>query len=611
MTSTFLLFGPQSTRKGVVGMDVLPTTIPRTANEEWLKRTQESLARRSADGHTFNRLYDLLRDKRLVRFALNNVLENGGAKTPGIDGVTKDDLKLAEEREEYAHQIWRQLRKKTYRPSPVRRVYIPKPNGEMRPLGIPTIKDRVVQEMLRLILEPIYESKFYRLSFGFRPFRSTHHAAVELHWLIARHNYNYFVEGDIRKCFDRIHHEGLLSILRRVIKDESLIRVIRQMLKAGVMEDEAWRISDEGTPQGGIVSPLLANIYLNELDWYIASKWDLLTRNQRDTLKRHGMDCPMYIVRYADDFVIAIRGTKDKAEAIKQDVKEFLQRELALELSETKTLVTAASEGFDFLGFNIRLYREVALIKPSRKAVERFKATVKERIRTGFGNGDQAGIIYLNRYLLGWGAYYRRVSSSGVFHSLDHFVWGAVWRWTARLHMKSARQGNMKAHYAAHAIPYRFDLHKANRWHRSKHYGAWVDQKHTAAYIVTHLYFNHIAYVSRHPQLHPYLPGQREQLARRMKQLRLPASHEPDLPQYGVYGAEWRDVRAESLERVGYKCMQCGAFLKGRQATVHHVRKLNSFRRRTTAHQLENLLPACPKCHAALETQGNQGGRSS
>jgi group II intron reverse transcriptase/maturase len=220
-------------------MDVLPTTIPLTATEEWLKRTQESLALRSADGHTFNRLYDLLRDKRLVRLALNNVLENGGAKTPGIDGVTKDDLKLAEEREEYAQQIWRQVRKKSYCPGPVRRVYIPKPNGDMRPLGIPTIKDRVVQEMLRLILEPIYESRFYRLSFGFRPSRSTHHAAVELHWLIARHHYNYFVEGDIRKCFDRIHHEKLLNILRRVIKDESFIRVIRQMLKAGVMEDEA------------------------------------------------------------------------------------------------------------------------------------------------------------------------------------------------------------------------------------------------------------------------------------------------------------------------------------------------------------------------------------
>jgi hypothetical protein len=174
--------------------------------------------------------------------------------------------------------------------------------------------------MLRLILEPIYESKFYRLSFGFRPYRSTHHAALELHWLMSRHGYNVVVEGDIRKCFDRVQHNTLLNILRRTIKDGRVIHLVGQLLKAGVMEDNAWHISDEGTPQGGIVSPLLANVYLNELDWYIAAKWDLLIRPERDKRRRINTACPIYIVRYADDFVIAIKGSLEKGEAIKQEV---------------------------------------------------------------------------------------------------------------------------------------------------------------------------------------------------------------------------------------------------------------------------------------------------
>lgn len=575
------------------------------------KRIQERLAQRSKQGLVFTKLYDLLRDKRFVWLALSKVLANDGAKTPGIDQMTRDDLKSAEQKERFVKAIWGALRRKTYQPSPVRRIYIPKPSGEQRPLGIPTLRDRVVQEMLRLILEPIYESKFYRHSYGFRPFRATHHAAVEIHWLIARHQYNYIVEGDICKCFDRIQQNLLLKILRRTIQDERILVLLKKLLRAGVMEDEAWRATDEGTPQGGVVSPLLANIYLNDLDWFIAAKWDLLTPTEKKKRRYHGTECPMYLVRYADDFVIVLKATQEQAESVKQEIGTFLQKELGLELSTTKTLVTPVTAGFDFLGFNIRKYQRVALIKPSRKATERFKAEVRKRVRTGFAHGDQAGILHLNRYLLGWGAYYRRVSSSDTFAKLDHYVWQTVWQWTERLRGVKPRNRSRRKHYARHLIPYRFDLHKPNRKSKGRHYGIWVDEAQTAAYIVTSLYLQNIQYVRRHPQLHPYLLDEREILARKVKMLLPPKGGKPDLPTWDRYGPEWEAIRQEALRRADNRCTQCGEPLSGRRATVHHKRKLKNFTSRQQAHRLENLVVLCPQCHLVLEKTSGAETRSA
>jgi RNA-directed DNA polymerase len=241
----------------VVAIDTTPgpETNRKASLGRWIKRTQEVLAFRANRGSSFHRLFNLVRTRRLVEIALDNVLTNEGARTAGVDGMTKVDLRLQTARDALIGQLHEELCAKTYRPSPVRRVYIPKPNGERRPLGIPTLKDRVVQEMLRLILEPIYEGKFHPHSYGFRPYRSTHHAALRIKDLAGRRGYNYAIEGDIRKCFDRVQHARLLSILRQTIKDERIVRLVKQMLKAGVMEDEAWHQTDEGTPQGGIVTP--------------------------------------------------------------------------------------------------------------------------------------------------------------------------------------------------------------------------------------------------------------------------------------------------------------------------------------------------------------------
>jgi len=540
-----------------------------------------------------------MRTRRLAEIALDRVLQNAGARTAGVDGVSKDDLRSQKARKALSDEINRELCAKTYRSQPVRRVYIPKPNGDQRPLGIPTIKDRVVQEMLRLLLEPIYEGQFHHHSYGFRPTRSTHHAVVRIHSLIGRFGYNMAIEGDIRKCFDRINHVHLLSIIRRTIRDERLVRIIRDMLTAGVMEDGAWQVTEEGTPQGGIVSPLLANIYLNELDRFVAAKWEGLPDAERQRHRFHGTGQPCFIVRYADDFVVLCKGTLADATRLKNEIGAFLQQELHLELSENKTLITPVDQGFDFLGFHIRRYRrQVTLATPSRKAVQRFKRTVHQRAYEGFQCGERTGIVRLNQYLIGWGNYYRYVSSKRVFRNLDNFVWHRVWRTTRRLYGQARTPKH--AYYQQHYLPYRYSTAKRDRKSQSRNYGMWADSNHTQAYIVTKLSFIPIRYVRFHSQRNPYLPVSDAQ----EKPAELPAS--PDvLPaaQNEAYGAEWPAVRQVVLERDGYHCRKCGAPVNGRRAQVHHREKLRTLTRRK-AHRLENLDTLCPACHRQADLAG-------
>lgn len=583
----------------MVAIDTTPTA-PASREQslrQWIKRTQETLAYRSIQGRKFNRLFNLLRTKRLVEIALDNVLANAGAKTAGVDGVTRKELADAQSRTSLIEEINRELCSKTYKSRPVRRVYIPKANGDQRPLGIPTIKDRVVQEMLRLILEPIYEAQFYAHSYGFRPFRSTHHAAVRLRDLIGRRGYTVAVEGDIRKCFDRIHHLKLLDILRKTIRDERIVKLIGDMLTAGVMEDGAWHATDEGTPQGGIISPLLANIYLNELDQYIAAKWDRVRPSDRLRRQKHKTALPCYIVRYADDFVILVKGTQEQGEQLKAEVAAFLTQELHLELSAEKTLVTDVSAGFDFLGFTIRKYPRATLITPSRKALEKFRAKVKTKVWEGFCVDDTFGVIHLNRFLIGWGMYYRRVSSKRAFSAADNYVWWRVFRTTHRLRGLQLRASR---HYKAHYIPYRYDIRPHNRRHKGKNYGVWADAARTKAHIVTQLSFLPIRYVRLHPQLNPYVPEERQELEKKVGVLDPPPDQLPG-PLYNPdYGPEWATIRREILQAAGYRCQMCDRPIKNREAQVHHRTKLKGSKRQQ-ANLLENLVALCPTCHSKVE----------
>jgi RNA-directed DNA polymerase len=570
------------------------------AIHQWTKRTQEMLAHRAIKGLKFHRLYGLLRTKRLVWVALDKVLRSKGANTPGIDRVTKRDLLDPKAQAALVDEINRELCSKTYRPLSVRRVYVSEPGkAEKRSLGIVTIRDKIVQEMLRLVLEPIYEAKFHKHSYGFRPFRSTHYAALRSKDLIGRRGYNWVIKGNIRGCFDHIQQAKLLKVLRKTIKDERIIRLVKAMLKAGCMEDGGWRVTDEGIPQGGIASPLLANIYLNELDWYVHERWEGRSPSEKQRIKKNG-GIPCFIVRYANDFLMMVKGTREQAERLKAEVAEYLEFALSLELSDEKTLITSSERGFDFLGFNIRKYRTgVSLITPSRKAMVKFRAKVKQLVWEGFSTGNKGGAIeHLNGYIIGWGMYYRRVSSARAFKKADHYVWWRVFRTSRRILNHRATPGQ---HYKANYIPYRFDIRKKNRRRRGKHYGAWADEAHTQAYIVVNLAFIPIRYLRFHPQLNPYVPEERAKLEKWVGTLDPHPDHLHGPVLYSDYGPEWDTLRKAVLEKAGHKCQECGKPIQGRQAHVHHLRRLRTHKSRKQANKFENLAALCQTCHNRVE----------
>jgi RNA-directed DNA polymerase len=345
---------------------------------------------------------------------------------------------------------------------------------------------------------------------------------------------------------------------------------------------------------------LLANIYLNELDWFIHQKWMGLEAKVRVGRRYHKTAVPCHITRYADDFVVMVKGTCEQAEQLKAEIAEFLQQELHLELSAEKTVITPVETGFDFLGFTIRKYSKVTLITPSKKAVQRFKDKVTEVAWQTFNMDEVTAIIFLNRIITGWGMYYRRVSSARTFRKLDQFIWWRVFRTAYRLHH---RRGEKFAQFAVrHRVAYRFDINAKNRERAGAHFGVWADGEHQQAYLITGLRFIPIRYVQLHPQLNPYHPDERAKL----ESLRGLNEHLAELEQDALkitdeYGPEWNVIRSAVLAEAGYKCERCGRSVQGQTAHVHHVIPLKRSKSRQQANLRENLVCLCPSCHAHIE----------
>ena len=302
----------------------------------------------------FHNLHPLLWRREWLEQALKAVLDNTGSKTSGVDGVRRTDLREPSARAKFVDELRMELKQRNYRPSPVLRKYIPKANGGERPIGIPTLKDRTVQMVLKMVLEPIFEADFLPNSNGFRPERSTLECVLPMYRYGNRRNlYQWVIEGDIEGCFDNIDHEILMEAVQKRIADPGVLWLIRRFLKTPVIDKGNRMRATIGTPQGGVLSPLLANIYLNEFDQYWYENWGRLTDYGRQKRRRHGQaNCVLF--RYADDFVLSVRGTKEQATAIMDSIRSFFAEKLKLNLSTDKTRVASLEEGFDFLGFRIQ-----------------------------------------------------------------------------------------------------------------------------------------------------------------------------------------------------------------------------------------------------------------
>ena len=364
------------------------------------ERVLNSLNEHSKDSsYKFERLYRLLFNEELFYVAYQKIASNGGSTTKGSDGRSIDGMSLAR-----IETLIASLKDESYQPHPSRRVHIPKKNGKTRPLGIPAFEDKLVQEVVRMILEAIYEGHFETTSHGFRPKRSCHTAL--LHIQKTFNGAKWFIEGDIKGFFDNIDHDVLVGILRERISDDRFIRLIRKFLKAGYVEDWTFHNTYSGTPQGGIVSPILANIYLDKLDKYVkeyiqhfdkgtkrrpVKESNNLANERKRTVRKlkkvkDGTEKAALVarlkaieqeraafpngdemdesyrrlkyIRYADDFILGVIGSKEEAQRIKEDIKSFLSASLALELSEEKTLITHTGKSAKFLGYEITVTRD-------------------------------------------------------------------------------------------------------------------------------------------------------------------------------------------------------------------------------------------------------------
>jgi len=409
------------------------------------------------------RLYRLVCDEGWLRAGLEDVFSNRGSSTPGIDGVTKATIDARKDgREKLVQQLHQELLTGDYRPQPVKRVYIPKANGKLRPLGIATIRDRVVQATVKMVLEPIYEGVFHKFSWGFRPLRSTHHALSALRRgpNDPRMGFKWIIEGDIAACFDEIDHRLLRRFLKKRVQDDKLLDLISRMLRCGIWEDGRISYPPTGTVQGSVVSPLLANIFLHEFDdWYIRTyrvrpEWRHLAPGSLQYWRKKTIGGTLMLTRYADDWVAIWNGSRERAEEIKSEIKTFLTEELGLRLSEEKTLITHIDDGFDFLGYRIignKRWSDGRWCLFSRipdKAIRRFREKVREITCNTFTD-EVATFKALSGLIRGWGNYYAYAAESRMLDRLDAFIYREVWKYLQR---KGGRVG-AKATYARYTLP--------------------------------------------------------------------------------------------------------------------------------------------------------------
>ena len=422
------------------------TGEPATAAaERRVLEIQTKLHRWASDDpdRRFDDLYNLVADPAFLWVAWARVRTNKGARTAGVDGETARYIEHVRGVDGFLTELREQLKARTFRPLPARQRAIPKANRKVRYLGIATIRDRVAQASLKLVLEPIFEAEFHPCSYGFRPNRRAHDAVAEIHHFTSR-SYEWIVEGDIKACFDEISHPDLMDRVRQRVGDKRVLALVKAFLKAGILtEDGTLSDTNAGTPQGSILSPLLSNVALSVLDDHIAQGPGGPAASAYERAKRRRRGLPNYrLVRYADDWCLAVSGTKAHAEALCDEITGVLAT-MGLRLSPDKTLITHIDEGLDFLGWRIQRHRKrgtgkrYVYVYPAKKALVAVMAKVKTICRRSTNLPLDVLLHQLNRMLRGWTAYFRYGCSNATFSYLRSYLWKEVVRWQNRKHRRT------------------------------------------------------------------------------------------------------------------------------------------------------------------------------
>lgn len=594
----------------------------RFQSETELKKFQDLLYEKSGQGVSFTGLLEAMASEVTIVTAIHNIKSNKGSKTAGVDGA-KMDRYLQMPKDELTQLI--QSKFMDYKPKPARRVYIPKSNGKQRPLGIPTALDRIIQECVRIILEPICEARFYPHSYGFRPYRAQKHAIRDIVNVINASCKSpdqpvWAVEGDIKGCFDNIDHRLLLQKLWRIgVHDKRILKIISQMLKAGYVESDLYHATKSGTPQGGILSPLLSNVYLNDFDWYVGRTYMEPHRqckhkcNDTRRLKWAGIT-PKYNFRFADDWVV-LTSTEQEALRMKRELTKYFKHKMKLELSQEKTRITdLRGEGIHFLGFVVKAekkrktpdpatWSEHLVGKPTpdmerlAEKIRNLSNKVREIAFCKQSNTQVAKIQEVNSIIMGIAQYLQPSICSHAYHAIDRRVNHtalAVWK-----KLFPRRYNQMQ-------IPLKSlcNLPQRHEGYKSKTFAVKIEGKW---FGITLAFITHSNYESKpfDQKMTPYTAdGRKRYISYRTKHKPLPCDRPSiNTPEdialsvyaHGKYNFEYFMNREYAYNRDKGKCKCCGRpFSEQVYKRCHHVNNKLPIER---INKVPNLAWFCESCH--------------